>query len=163
MRAPGKDFSAEEGDFRRQHVPRVVGVVNAASRDFLSGGEYSAGSLPYHKGPLFCFRKRRVRAGATVMRYFRNRQVLVKDAGGNQRATTLAVGFDKTHVCATGYTPESSALSWLHRIKPIPKTVHYSSGSLFGREAVFFSTHGQEQRPNTFQCSRMFSPGLRQP
>jgi len=31
-----------------------------------------------------------------VMRYFSNRQVPGKDAGGNQRAATLAVGLDKT-------------------------------------------------------------------
>lgn len=76
------------------------------------------------------------------MRYFRNRQVPVKDAGGNQRAATLAVRFDKTRVCATGYMPESPALSWLHGIQPIPtripEAVHYCSRRHFGRGAVFF-------------------------
>jgi hypothetical protein len=66
------------------------------------------------KSPLFSFRKRRVRAGATVMRYFGNCQERVKYAGGNQSAATLAVGLDKTRVCGSGYMLELPTLSWLH-------------------------------------------------
>src|SRR5689334_129114 len=94
--------------------------------------------------------KRRVRAGATVMRYFGNRQVPVKDAGGNKRAATLAVGLDKTRVCGSGDMQESPALNRLHGIQPIPtripEAVHYCSAALFGAEprgCLFF---------NSFQC-----------